>query len=96
MKRQCVGVDIANQDFKVALAKKGADDSLSCTTFKRFANTKTGFNQLVRWATSEMDKDVPVIFLMEPADTHVWNKKVHGLITNGISMYSPWHAVWKD
>jgi len=54
MKRQCVGVDIANKDFKVALAKKGADDSLSYTTSHRFANTKSGFNQLVRWATSEI------------------------------------------
>lgn len=43
-----------------------------------------------------LHEELPVIFLMEPAYTHVWNKKVHGLITNGISMYSPWHAVWKD
>lgn len=40
--------------------------------------------------------DLPVIFLMEMSYTHVWNKRVHGLITNGISMYSPWAAVWKD
>lgn len=40
--------------------------------------------------------DLPVIFLMEPSYTHVWNRRVHGLITNGISMYSPWAAVWKD
>ena len=91
MKRQCVGVDIANQDFKVALAKKGADDSLSCTTSKRFANTKTGFNQLVRWATSEMDKDVPVIFLMEATGVyheelahhlHRIGKQVHVVLPN--------------
>ena len=91
MKRQCVGVDIANKDFKVALAKKGADDSLSCTTSKKFANTKTGFNQLVRWATSEMDKDVPVTFLMEATGVyheelahhlHRIGKQVHVVLPN--------------
>jgi peptide/nickel transport system substrate-binding protein len=26
--------------------------------------------------------------------THVWNKRVKGLITNGISMNSSWDSVW--
>lgn len=37
----------------------------------------------------------PVIYLMEMQYVHIWNKRVQGLITNGISMYSPWAAVWK-
>ena len=40
--------------------------------------------------------ELPVIFLVELSYTHVWNKRVHGLITNGISMYSSWSGVWKD
>jgi peptide/nickel transport system substrate-binding protein len=40
--------------------------------------------------------ELPVIFLMDIAYTHIWNKRVHGLITNGISMYSNWDGVWKD
>jgi peptide/nickel transport system substrate-binding protein len=40
--------------------------------------------------------ELPVIFLMEMSYTHVWNKRVHGLITNGISMYSAWDGVWKE
>jgi peptide/nickel transport system substrate-binding protein len=40
--------------------------------------------------------EMPVIFLVELSYTHVWNKRVHGLITNGISMYSSWSGVWKD
>ena len=40
--------------------------------------------------------ELPVIFLMEMSYTHVWNKRVHGLITNGISMYSSWAGVWKE
>ena len=40
--------------------------------------------------------DLPVIFLVEIAYTHLWNRRVHGLITNGISMYSNWDGVWKE
>jgi peptide/nickel transport system substrate-binding protein len=43
-----------------------------------------------------LHNDLPVIFLVELSYTHVWNKRVHGLITNGISMYSSWDSVWKD
>lgn len=37
----------------------------------------------------------PVIYLMEMQYVHVWNKRVRGLITNGISMYSSWDGVSK-
>jgi peptide/nickel transport system substrate-binding protein len=40
--------------------------------------------------------ELPVIFLVELSYTHVWNKRVNGLITNGISMYSSWDSVWKN
>ena len=40
--------------------------------------------------------DLPVIFLIEIGYTHIWNKRVHGLITNGISMYSNWDSVWVE
>jgi peptide/nickel transport system substrate-binding protein len=40
--------------------------------------------------------ELPVIFLIEIAYSHLWNKRVHGLITNGISMYSSWDGVWVD
>lgn len=41
-------------------------------------------------------EDLPVIFLMEISYTHVWNKRVKGLISNGISMYSSWDSVWVE
>jgi len=40
--------------------------------------------------------ELPVLFLVELSYTHVWNKRVQGLITNGISMYSSWDTVWKQ
>lgn len=40
--------------------------------------------------------DMPEIFLVDLHFTNIWNKRVHGLITNGISMYSNWDSVWVD
>lgn len=40
--------------------------------------------------------ELPVIFLVEIAYTHLWNRRVQGLISNGISMYSSWDGVWKE
>lgn len=91
MKRQCVGVDIANKSLRAALARKGADDSVSCTASRKFDNTRTGFNQLIRWAASESNKDVPVVFLMEATGVyheelahhlHRIGKQVHVVLPN--------------
>ncbi len=40
--------------------------------------------------------DMPEIFIMDMYYTTIWNKRVHGLITNGISMYSNWDSVWVE
>ncbi|MEO7762578.1 MAG: ABC transporter substrate-binding protein [Casimicrobiaceae bacterium] len=40
--------------------------------------------------------ELPVIFLMEMAYTHLYNKRVHDLTPNGIAMYSNWDSVWVD
>lgn len=50
------------------------------------------------WAEVQgiLRNDLPVIFLVEMSYTHLWNKRVHGLITNGVSMYSNWDSVWVD
>jgi len=53
-------------------------------------------NQLFFEAQQILREELPVIFLMEMAYTHVWNKRVQGLITNGISMYSNWNSVWVE
>ena len=53
-------------------------------------------NQLFFEAQQILREELPVIFLMEMAYAHVWNKRVHGLITNGVSMYSNWDSVWVE
>ncbi len=43
-----------------------------------------------------LHEELPVIFLMEIAYVHLWNRRVHGLITNGVSMYTGWDSVWME
>lgn len=40
--------------------------------------------------------ELPVIFLIEIAYSHLYNKRVHDLFVNGISMYSNWDSVWVE
>jgi transposase len=91
MKRQCVGIDIANDDFKASLARTGSDGRLLCTPSKKFDNNRSGFNQFIRWVAGEMDKDIPVVFLMEATGVyyeelahhlHRISKQVHVVLPN--------------
>ncbi len=43
-----------------------------------------------------LQDELPVIFLVEIAYSHIWNRRVGGMISNGISMYSSWDGVWKE
>lgn len=40
-------------------------------------------------------EEQPVIYLVEMQWMHLWNKRINGLIANGVSMYSSWDGVWK-
>lgn len=40
--------------------------------------------------------DMPDLFLVEIARVSVWNKRVHGILTNGLSYYGGWDHVWKE
>ena len=51
-------------------------------------------NKLMAEIQKTLRDELPVIFIMEMSYTHLWNKKVHGLLTNGISMYVNWDSVW--
>jgi len=91
MEKQCVGVDIASKSLRAALARRGAGEKMTCTASRKFDNTKSGFNQLVRWAASELDKNVPVVYLMEATGVyheelahhlHRIGKQVHVVLPN--------------
>lgn len=97
-----IGVE---RTFTSSNIKKGA----SFTNSMGYSNPKV--DELFKAASREMDAgkrknqfleiqsilndELPVIFLIEMQYVHVWNKKVNGLIQNGISMYSNWDSVWK-
>ena len=53
-------------------------------------------NQAWKELQAILREEMPVIFLIEIGYTNIWNKRVHGLLTNGISMYSGWDGVWVE
>jgi peptide/nickel transport system substrate-binding protein len=66
--------------------------------FKKAALLPDGPERTKAWTDIQgiLRRDMPVIFLIEMSYSSVWNKRVHGLITNGISMYAGWDGVWVD
>ena len=65
--RQNVGLDISKNKFTACLYMYNmARDSGQCTACIDFPNTKTGFNQMVKWSRREALKGYPLTYLMEP------------------------------
>ena len=65
--RQCVGIDISKDKFTACLYMYDrASDVGCCTKSIDFANTKSGFNQMVKWSRKEAVKEYPLVYLMEP------------------------------
>lgn len=64
--RQCVGIDVSKEKFVACLEMYDIVSDVGCNTACiEFKNTKTGFNQLVKWSRKECLKDYPLTFLME-------------------------------
>ncbi|WP_289191539.1 hypothetical protein [Bacteroides acidifaciens] len=51
--RQCVGIDVSKNKFTVCMCMLSWGCPAQFTESIEFANTKTGFNQLVKWARRE-------------------------------------------
>ena len=69
--RQCVGIDISKDKFTACLYMYDrASDVGCCTKSIDFANTKSGFNQMVRWSRKEAVKSHPLTYLMEPTGVY--------------------------
>lgn len=69
--RQCVGIDISKEKFNACLYMYDrASDAGCCTKSIEFANTRQGFNQLVRWSRKEAQKGVALTYLMEPTGVY--------------------------
>ena len=76
--RQCVGIDISKDKFTACLYMYDrASDAGCCTGSIDFANTKSGFNQLVRWSRKEAVKEFPLTYLMEPTGVYYESLAYH-------------------
>ena len=76
--RQCVGIDISKDKFTACLYMYDrASDAGCCTKSIDFANTKSGFNQMVRWSRKEAVKSHPLTYLMEPTGVYYEHLAYH-------------------
>ena len=69
--RQCIGIDISKNKFTACLYMYDrASDVGCCTKSIDFDNTKSGFNQMVKWSRKEAVKGYPLPYLMEPTGVY--------------------------
>jgi len=65
--KQNVGIDISKKDFAVCICKRFSDPNKDplISEIKKFDNSKTGFNQFLKWVAKNIDKNIPVYYTME-------------------------------
>ena len=65
--KQSVGIDMAKLTFTSCVCKQSLnyDQGLMLSEVRKFPNTKTGFNQFLKWVSKSIDKKLPVSFAME-------------------------------
>lgn len=69
--RQCVGIDISKEKFTACLYMYDKlSDEGCCTKSIDFANTRQGFNQMVKWSRKEALKGRLLSYLMEPTGVY--------------------------
>lgn len=85
--RQCVGIDISKDKFTACLYMYDiGSDAGCCTESVDFPQSKTGFNQLVKWSRRESQKGFPLPYLMEPTGTY-YEKLAYHLYKIGQTVY---------
>ena len=76
--RQCVGIDISKDKFTACLYMYDRASDTGCWTKSiDFDNTKSGFNQMVRWSRKEAVKSHPMTYLMEPTGVYYEHLAYH-------------------
>lgn len=63
--RQSVGIDIAKKKFSACFCQLDQQGSLIYSLSVEFANSTTGFNQLLKWVRKLANKTIPIVFVME-------------------------------
>lgn len=62
---QCVGIDVSKEKFVATLCMFSQAEQACFSGAREFENTKTGFNQLVKWSRREAMKELPLRYVME-------------------------------
>lgn len=63
--RQCVGIDIARSGFTACLCRAYDNCRVVFSEVLKFENTKSGFNQLLKWVRKQSKPEPAVCFAME-------------------------------
>jgi transposase len=63
--RQSIGIDIAKDSFTACICKVPSDSGLVFSDVVTFDNSKTGFNQLVKWVRKIAVAEAPAMYVME-------------------------------
>ena len=94
--KQVLGVDVAQKELVVTLAKLTDDLSIELYARKTFANKQTGFNALFKWVRKLTNDQIQVNYVMEPTGVYHEkfafflednNQKVSIVLPNKISNY---------
>jgi transposase len=95
--KQCVGIDIAKHKFTVCVCKYYLSGKQDMSSVEEFENTKTGFNQFVRWSRKHFSLAMPAVYLMEATGIyyeslayhlHNLNQQVIVVLPNKVKHYA--------
>lgn len=83
--RQHVGIDISKSDLMASIAIQKPDFSVGIVSTKKFSNNISGFENLLSWATSFSNPDLPLSFTMEATGVY-YEPLAYWLYENQISV----------
>ena len=73
---QCVGIDISKSSFTACLCMSNMKERCQSEVVS-FANTRQGFNQLLKWSRKEALKGFPIRFVMEATGVYYESLAYH-------------------
>lgn len=75
--KQCVGIDISKQTFTACVCKYYISENASYSNVENFENSRTGFNQLIKWSRKFLSKEKPALYLMEATGVYYESLAYH-------------------
>lgn len=68
--KQCVGIDISKATFSACVLKYYVSAREESSEVEIFTNSKSRFNQFLKWSRKYLSKEIPAIFLMEATEIY--------------------------